>query len=574
MKFEGAANFLKVLDFSLDSQSKRSAGLTITIVLIGSISYALVPYTLQMTINSLSVKDNHAFAMALASMLLLYSFGQILSQKGQSRALLFIIDVNRRFGVGFMGEVVKLPISVIITHGAAKIVQIMQGVRASNQSCLQSLLLVLFPTVVEVVVACSVFVALKDFLVAGLIVSYLVFYTMYSFRRIKVLSGYQKETVIQTMENARSINNFISNVETIKVFNAVKIVEEKYLAEQGKIFALWQGFYTKNLLLEVVRVTMFVGLLGSVLYVSGSRLLADQISLGHFVMVNAYLYQVCRPFESLIRALGTVAEALSGYAPFVELINPRSKMSQTSHGGTTSYPAVPLSTASQFEFKHVNFGYDSTRQLLLDFSLTLRSSDVLAVTGPSGAGKSTLVKLMSKLQLPNSGSISINGVDINTVSDSEFYDAFCVVTQDVGLFNDTLAFNLRVADPDASDSDLMRALDNACLTEVLRKLPDGLNSQIGERGLRLSGGERQRMTIARSFLRRPRIIIYDESTSSLDEATEARILKNIVRIHADKIIVLITHKASVVAYANKVLNMTDEARTLHVVKPAMIHDNV
>ena len=177
---------------------------------------------------------------------------------------------------------------------------------------------------------------------------------------------------------------------------------------------------------------------------------------------------------------------------------------------------------------------------------------MLAVTGPTGSGKSTIVKLLLGQESPVSGKILINGLDITSYSETQLSSLLTLIPQETYIFNDTLAFNLRIAKPDASDDELGDAIETAQLTNLVNNLPKGLDSPIGDRGLMLSGGERQRVAFARAILRGSPIIIIDEGTSALDETTERKIIDALRPIPADRIVVMVAHRKAVIASADDV----------------------
>jgi ATP-binding cassette subfamily C protein CydC len=194
-------------------------------------------------------------------------------------------------------------------------------------------------------------------------------------------------------------------------------------------------------------------------------------------------------------------------------------------------------------FEHVSFSYQpGEREVLKDISFSLRPGNRIAVVGPSGAGKSTLVRLALRFWDPTSGAICLNGQDIRRYSLHDVRDCIAVVAQDTYLFNDTLRANLLLARPQASETELETALEQAQLIDFVRQLPQGLKTRIGEQGLQLSGGERQRVAIARAFLKNAPILILDEATANLDPLIERALLESLDELARGRTTLQITHR--------------------------------
>jgi ABC-type multidrug transport system fused ATPase/permease subunit len=228
------------------------------------------------------------------------------------------------------------------------------------------------------------------------------------------------------------------------------------------------------------------------------------------------------------------------------------------------------------EFDHVRFRYPSADQVSLasleevailddrigdevlhDVSFTVEPGRLVALVGPSGAGKSTLASLVPRLYDTDSGAVRLSGVDVRSLSFKTIRGTIGVVTQDGHLFHDSIGANLRFAAPEASDAELWTALTDARLANLVRSLPDGLDTVVGERGYRLSGGERQRLTIARLLLARPRVVILDEATAHLDSESEVAVQEALVAALAGRTALVIAHRLSTVRAADAIVVVED-----------------
>jgi subfamily B ATP-binding cassette protein MsbA len=216
--------------------------------------------------------------------------------------------------------------------------------------------------------------------------------------------------------------------------------------------------------------------------------------------------------------------------------------------------AVPLpGILGDVRFENVTFAYDADRTVLRGFSAEMLHGEVVALVGPSGAGKSTIVNLVPRFYEPQSGRITVDGVDVARVRLSDLRDAIAIVPQETQLFNGTIADNIRYGRLNARDDEIVAAAQEANADEFVSRLPDGYGTLVGERGIRLSGGQRQRIAIARAILRDPRILILDEATSALDSHSEALIEDALDRLLPGRTTLIIAHRLSTIRRATKIL---------------------
>jgi ATP-binding cassette subfamily B protein len=218
-----------------------------------------------------------------------------------------------------------------------------------------------------------------------------------------------------------------------------------------------------------------------------------------------------------------------------------------------------LVTGGDIRFENVVFAYDPERVILRDVSFEVPPGHTVAIVGPSGAGKSTIARILYRFYEVAGGRVAIDGQDIAGVQQASLRAAIGIVPQDTVLFNDTIAYNIRYGRIDASDAEVERAARMAQLEPLLRALPQGLQTTVGERGLKLSGGEKQRVAIARTILKNPPILLLDEATSSLDTHTEREIQAAIREVSRNRTTLVIAHRLSTVVDADEIL-VLDQGR--------------
>jgi ATP-binding cassette subfamily B protein len=214
-------------------------------------------------------------------------------------------------------------------------------------------------------------------------------------------------------------------------------------------------------------------------------------------------------------------------------------------------------SGGEIVFENVGFYYNPDRRILNNVSFKVPSGHTLAIVGPSGAGKSTISRLLYRFYDADEGRILIDNQNIKQVQQDSLRAAIGIVPQDTVLFNDTIYYNISYGRPDAGPSEIENAAQLASIDDFVRSLPDGYNTQVGERGLKLSGGEKQRIAIARTILKSPKILIFDEATSALDTHTEKEIQQALAKVSADCTTVIIAHRLSTVINADEILVLNE-----------------
>jgi len=280
-----------------------------------------------------------------------------------------------------------------------------------------------------------------------------------------------------------------------------------------------------------------------------------EMSIGDLVLVNAFLLQLFIP----LGFLGIVYRQIKYSLADMDLIF---KLLDTEPEVTDAKDAKPLQVnGGEIGFDQVNFGYQPERRILHDLSLQVPAGKKIAVVGHSGAGKSTLSRLIYRFYDVQSGSVRIDGQDVREVTQESLRAAVGIVPQDTVLFNESIYYNIAYGRPDATREEIERAARMAHIHDFVAQLPDGWDTVVGERGLKLSGGEKQRVAIARAILKKPRILIFDEATSSLDSRTEQAIQETLAEVAADHTTLVIAHRLSTVVDADRILVM-DQGRII------------
>ncbi len=372
-------------------------------------------------------------------------------------------------------------------------------------------------------------------------------YGFFSLRATEWRTRFVREmNAADSATNTRAVDSLM-NFETVKYFGNEEFEAQRY----DKELAAWELARRKN------RLSLF-GLNGGqafIIALSQTAMIGlaawqtreGTITLGDFILINQFMIQLFLPLGFLGFVFREIKGSLANIEKMFELMAVKARIVEKPN-------AVGLAISEGgIEFKGVSFDYGSDRKILSPVSFTIAPGQKVAVVGASGAGKSTLVKLLFRFYDPTAGCIEIDGQDIANVSMNSLRHAIGIVPQDTVLFNDSLFENVRYGNPEASDTDVEEAIQLAHLSEFIQQLPEGGDTLVGERGLKLSGGEKQRVSIARTILKRPPILVFDEATSSLDSKSEQAILAALDEISRNHTSLVIAHRLSTIMDADKIL---------------------
>lgn len=350
------------------------------------------------------------------------------------------------------------------------------------------------------------------------------------------------------MVAGRLVDSFV-NVETVRLFG-----NESYEASRlDEGLATYETAANRSrfslMLLNLSQTVVVLTGVTGVLVLAALDVQSGLLTVGAFVTLNTYMLQAFQPLNFLGSVYREIRQSLIDMENLFEVISEPVEADR--------YRERALSEQSVIQFQNVKFGYGPDRLILSDVTFTIPLGQTVAVVGETGSGKTTLARLLLRFYDSVAGEISIGGVNIQDVSRYALRQRIGVVPQETVLFNDTLRYNIAYGNHDASMTQIDAAVEVAGLTGFVRALPDGLETEVGTRGLKLSGGEKQRVAIARAVLKEPAIMIFDEATSSLDTATEAAIQANLERVAAQQTTLIIAHRLSTVTHADRIVVLAD-----------------
>ena len=346
------------------------------------------------------------------------------------------------------------------------------------------------------------------------------------------------------------IEDSVSGVRVVQSFTNEKFEMERF-REQNGLFKAAKLVGYKVMSGTHSGIYMMTRLLTLVVLVVGAWLnLNGKLTHGELISFVLYTNVLIKPIDKISALLELYPKGMAGFKRFQDMLNEEPEVQDKPGAIDVEY------LHGDIKFENVTFGYEGDKVILDDISFELRAGEMTAFVGPSGAGKTTICSLIPRFYDVTSGSISIDGMDIRDMSKRSLRDQIGIVQQDVFLFTGTIRENIAYGKLGATEDEILEAMRKAHLEEFVNNLTHGLETEIGERGLKLSGGQKQRLAIARMFLKNPPILILDEATSALDTETEKIIQDSLAELAENRTTLVIAHRLATIKDADRVMVVT------------------
>ncbi|MCW8903385.1 ABCB family ABC transporter ATP-binding protein/permease [Sedimenticola sp.] len=359
---------------------------------------------------------------------------------------------------------------------------------------------------------------------------------------------------LESQSNSRAVDSLI-NYETVKYFGNEQLELERFDSTLNE----WEEAAVKSQNSMSMLNFGQGGIIGlgvtAIMFFAAGGVVDGSMSIGDLVLVNAFLLQLFIPLNFLGMVYRQIKYSLADMDLIFKLMEQQPEIQDRPEA-----PPLQLKRG-EVRFQHVGFSYIPEREILRDVDFTIRPGEKVAVVGHSGAGKSTLSRLLFRFYDVTHGAVLVDGQDVRAVTQESLRQVIGVVPQDTVLFNDTIYYNLAYGRPEATREEIEAAAGMAHIRRFIESLPQGYQTLVGERGLKLSGGEKQRIAIARAILKQPRILVFDEATSSLDTQTEQAILETMREVAQNHTTLVIAHRLSTVVDADQILVM-DQGRII------------
>lgn len=518
-----------------------------------------VPLLMKMLIDSLHINSAQASALLVVPVGLLLGYGLLrlsASLFTELRELLFskvTESAVRSIALQVFRHLHSLSLRFHLnrqTGGMSRDIE--RGTRGISSLISYSLYSIL-PTVVEVGLVLGFFVLKYDAWFAIITLSALVLYIVFTVWVTEWRTHFRRRmNELDSRANQRAIDSLL-NFETVKYFGNEDFEARRY--DENLRHYRQAAIRSQNSLSFLnfgQQIIIGTGLI-LILWRATAGVVAGTMTLGDLVLVNTLMIQLYIPLNFLGVIYREIKQALTDMDRMFTLLHTGREVDDAVDA--TALVVKEPAQGPEVRFTQVNFGYESKRQILCDVDFTIAPGTTTAVVGHSGSGKSTLARLLFRFYDVSTGNITIDGQDIRQVTQHSLRSAIGIVPQDTVLFNDSIAYNIAYGRPDAKQDDILAAARAAQIDGFIQSLPDGYETQVGERGLKLSGGEKQRVAIARTLLKNPPILVFDEATSALDSRTEQAIQAELLRLAQNRTTLVIAHRLSTIVHAQQILVM-------------------
>ena len=421
----------------------------------------------------------------------------------------------------------------------------------SVSSLLNYMVFSILPVIVEVTLIAGILLDRYSVWFAVITFGSVIVYIYITFKITEWRMKYRvRMNVTDSKANTQAIDSLL-NYETVKYFG-----NENYeLRRYDESLQEWEDAAVKSQTslsaLNIGQAAVIATGVTSLMILATGGVVAGELTLGDLVLINAFLLQLFIPLNFLGIVYSQLKHAIADMQLMFDVLERPPEIEDRAG-------AIRLDIGDgEVRFDRVCFAYDAERPILHDISFVIPAGHKIAVVGPSGAGKSTLARLLFRFYDVESGCILINGQDVRAVTQQSLRAAIGIVPQDTVLFNDTLYHNIAYARPDADRQAIEQAAKTANIHDFISSLPKAYDTVVGERGLKLSGGEKQRVAIARALLKNPKILVFDEATSSLDSHSEQVILESLRSAAVNHTTLVIAHRLSTIIDADQIMVMKD-----------------
>ena len=534
---------------------KRRVVLALLALLLGKIVAVGTPLLYKQAVDALANEGVSPLMLGAVGLTIAYGMARLLSNGFQQLRDAVFAAVGQRalraLALETFTHIHRLSMRYHLTRktgGLSRIIE--RGVKGVD-FLLRFLLFSIGPLVLELLMIAGILFFLFDVWYLAVIVMTIAVYVWFTFAvtewRVKLRKVMNDQ---DTDANQKAIDSLL-NFETVKYFGAEAREARRYdrAMEQYEAAALKTAYSLA--FLNFGQAFLITAGLVIVMVMAAVGVERGDLTVGDFVMVNAYMIQITMPLNFLGTVYREIRQALVDMGEMFDLLEQPAEVSDKPGANVLKVQG------GEVELRDVHFGYDPERAILKGVSLKVGAGETVAIVGSSGSGKSTIGRLLFRFYDVTKGAVLIDGQDLRDITQVSLHDAIGVVPQDTVLFNDTIRYNIAYGRDGATEEQIVQAARDAQIHDFITRLPDGYDTQVGERGLKLSGGEKQRVGIARTLLKNPPILLLDEATSALDTETEQEIQGALARAAEGRTVLMIAHRLSTVADADRIIVLED-----------------
>jgi ABC-type transport system involved in Fe-S cluster assembly fused permease/ATPase subunit len=518
-----------------------------------------IPILMKDLIDSLGVKANSPQALLVVPVGIIIAYGLLrisASLFAELREALFArVTQNavRKVALQVFEHLHSLALSFHLARQTGGVSRDIERGTRGIQSLISYSLYSILPTLIEFCLVLGYFAYSYDIWFAAITLVALVLYIVFTIVVTEWRTHYRRTmNDMDSKANQKAIDSLL-NFETVKYFGneafEARRYDENLLRYQSAAVKSQKTLAFLNLGQQII---IAIGLM-LILWRATLGVVNGTMTLGDLVLVNTLMIQLYIPLNFLGVIYREIKQSLTDMDRMFSLLNTDKEIADSPNA-----QALQIHNhghGPDVRFEHVSFHYDEKREILRDVSFNIPAGTITAVVGQSGAGKSTLARLLFRFYDIQSGKILIDRQNIQDVTQASLRKAIGIVPQDTVLFNDTIGYNIAYGDPSASIEAVHEAARAAQIDGFIKRLPDGYDTQVGERGLKLSGGEKQRVAIARTLLKKPAMLIFDEATSALDSKTERAFQEELLSLAKNRTTLIIAHRLSTIIHADQILVM-------------------
>ena len=520
------------------------------LILVSTGIQLALPYALKWAVDAMNVSGPRALRLVMLTVLA-YAAGRFAAVAFDNvRNIVFERvgqDATRKLAEHVFARLHRLSMRFHLARRTGEVTKVIERGTKSIDTMLYFMLFNIAPTILQLVVVAVIFwISFGWGLVAATALAVVAY--IWVTRAITDWRTQLREQMnrLDGQALSRAVDSLL-NYETVKYFGAERREEARYAAATSAYADAAVQSENSLGLLNIAQALVVNLLMAGALAYTVVGWWHGIYTAGQLVFVQTYLTQLFRPLDMLGMVYRTIRQGLTDMAEMFRLIDTEVEVADV-----PGAPALAVKRASVV-FDNVVFGYDPDRTILHGLSFEVPAGSRVAIVGPSGAGKSTIGRLMFRFYDPQSGRILIDGQDIARVTQASLRAAIGIVPQDSVLFNDTIGYNIAYGREGAGPDEVEAAVRGAAIADFIARLPHGLATEVGERGLKLSGGEKQRVAIARTLVKNPPIILFDEATSALDTRTEQDILSTLRAVAASRTTISIAHRLSTIVDSDTIL---------------------
>jgi ATP-binding cassette subfamily B protein len=518
-----------------------------------------IPIVMKELIDSLDIKANSPQALLIVPLGIIFAYGLLrisASLFTELREALFAkVTQNavRKVALQVFEHLHSLALSFHLARQTGGVSRDIERGTRGIQSLISYSLYSILPTLIEFCLVLGYFAYSYDIWFAAITLSALVLYISFTIVVTEWRTHYRRTmNDMDSKANQKAIDSLL-NFETVKYFGNEAFEASRYdenlLRYQTAAVKSQKTLAVLNLGQQII---IAIGLM-LILWRATVGVVNGSMTLGDLVLVNTLMIQLYIPLNFLGVIYREIKQALTDMDRMFSLLNTEKDIADSPDAKVLEIHNRALGPDVRFE--HVSFHYESKREILRNVSFNIPAGTITAVVGQSGAGKSTLARLLFRFYDVQSGKILIDGQNIKDVTQASLRKAIGIVPQDTVLFNDTIGYNIAYGNPSASIEEVHEAARAAQIDSFIKRLPDGYDTQVGERGLKLSGGEKQRVAIARTLLKKPAMLIFDEATSALDSKTERAFQEELLSLAKNRTTLIIAHRLSTIIHTDQILVM-------------------